>query len=85
MDADLAYGKEGTRGGRWLGLVVNYRYVPGKSSERWFPPAAGEFLRNVDSWATQSRHLWSKDLKGWCLSDQLYPNDDFSIKDSKRS
>lgn len=48
------FGKEGTRGWRCLGLVVSYRYVMGKFTERWFPPAVGEFPRNVDKWATQS-------------------------------
>lgn len=57
------FGKEGTRGWRCLGLVVSYRYVPGKVSERWFPPAVGGFPRNLDKWATQSCYLSSKDLE----------------------
>ena len=84
-ESGFGVGEGGYLGGRWLGPVVSYRYVPENSLERWFLPAVGEFPGNVDNWATQSCHLRSKDLKGWCLSNQRYPNDDFSNKDSKRS
>ncbi|EDR01422.1 uncharacterized protein LACBIDRAFT_311003 [Laccaria bicolor S238N-H82] len=55
--------RSGTRGGRWLRLVVSSRHVPGKFSKRWFPPAVGELSRNVDEWATRSCCLSSKDVE----------------------
>ena len=87
-DADgcgFGVGNGGYSGREMARTRGHYRYVPGKFSERWFPPAVGEFPRNVDKWATQSCCLLRKDVEGWCHSNQRCLNDDFPNKDSKRS